>query len=172
MGKMGYSIQLAANIGILASLVLLAGQIQQTSDLSRLAFYTEEGDTYVAMRTPILGETAASALAVALEDPESLTTEQILQLDAYYSNVLDAIARRQYLYAEGVYDHPAETRTGYLRNVMGNAFAQAWWSWRRTKERRPNLRAIIDNALEGAESHQQQMVEEVRASILAESNRR
>ena len=112
MEKIGLWVQLAANVGILASLILLASQIGQTSELSRLAFYTEEEDTYVTMGTSILGETAAAALAVAVEDPESLTTEQILQLDAYYNNVINTLSRRQYLYDQGIYQTAAEEWQG------------------------------------------------------------
>ena len=65
-GKVANWIQVGANVGILASLLLLGSQIYQGSELNRLNLYAGEEDAYLSVWTASAGEEVAAALAVAM----------------------------------------------------------------------------------------------------------
>ncbi len=126
--KFGYWLQIGANVGILAGLVLVSLQISQNTNLTRLGFYSAEEDSFIAMGATLSGETLATAWAKAIEEPESLTTAEMVQLEAYLQNVWTQIGRRDYLYQEGLYENPAEGSIPWLqKRIFGNTFARAWW---------------------------------------------
>ncbi len=76
MGKLGQWLQVSANIGILAGLILVGLQINQNTELMRLSFYSAEEDGYLMMGATTSGETLAAAWAKAIEEPESLTRNE------------------------------------------------------------------------------------------------
>lgn len=128
MGKLGQWLQVSANIGILAGLILVGLQINQNTELMRLSFYSTEEDGFLAMGATLSGETLATAWAKAIEEPESLTTAEMVQLEGYLQNVWTQIGRRDYLYEEGLYEVSGESNIAWLaKRTFGNTFARAWW---------------------------------------------
>ena len=159
MGKLGQWLQVSANIGILAGLILVGLQINQNTELMRLSFYSTEEDGYLTMGATLSGETLAAAWAKAIEEPESLTTTEMVQLEAYLQNVWTQIARRDYLYEVGLYEVSGERNIAWLaKRIFGNTFARAWWQEKRKDVEEPDrvhLRNEMDRAIAALDDNRQ-----------------
>ena len=132
MGKLGQWLQVSANVGILFGLILVGLQIDQNTELTRLGFYSAEEDGFIFLDGMKAGETLAAAWAKAIDDPDSLTTEEMIQLDGFLDGILDQIGRRDYLHQQGLYEHAPEEQIQWLiPKYFGNRFAQAWWQEKR-----------------------------------------
>ena len=92
--KLGNWLQVGANIAILAGLILVGVQINQNTELTRLGFYSSEETDYLSMGAMQSGDTLAGAWAKAIDDPESLSTAEMVQLDGYLQNILHQLQRR------------------------------------------------------------------------------
>ena len=175
MGKLGQWLQVSANIGILAGLILVGLQINQNTELTRLNFYSSEEDGYLAMGATFSGETLAAAWAKAVEEPESLTTSEMVQVDGYLDNVWTQIVRREYLHTEGLYQVSGKSFIEWeAARTFGNVFAQAWWKERRKyiEDSRVHLKDSLDRAIasQDDEAHARRF-DNIRSTIAARQNR-
>ncbi len=169
MGKLGQWLQVSANIGILAGLILVGLQINQNTELMRLSFYSTEEDGYLTMGATMSGETLAAAWAKAIEEPESLTTAEMVQLEGYLQNVWVQIGRRDYLYEEGLYEVSAESNIVWAaERIFGNTFARAWWleKSKNVVGERDHLRNAMDQAIAALDDNAQaQKFDNIRRTI-------
>ena len=169
--KFGYWLQIGANVGILAGLVLVSLQISQNTNLTRLGFYSAEEDSFIAMGATLSGETLAIAWAKAIEEPESLTTAEMVQLEGYLQNVWTQIARREYLYREGLYELSGEETISWVaKQRFGNRFSQAWWQEKRKEvavnDSRNHILEAMDRAIaELDDDTQAQKFSDIRRTI-------
>jgi hypothetical protein len=76
-------LQIAANLGIVVGLVLVAVQIRQTSDQIRLQMIQDQAYKQVDGELALMGETTISAYARALTTPQALTEAEAMQLWSY-----------------------------------------------------------------------------------------
>ena len=60
--KVGYWLQVGANLGLLAGLVMVAIQINQTSDLTKDRLYFDRWAENFNMRNTMLGENASAVV--------------------------------------------------------------------------------------------------------------
>ncbi len=58
--KFGYWLQIGANVGILAGLILVGLQINQNTELTRMSIFSAEQDGYLSMGGVQSGETFSS----------------------------------------------------------------------------------------------------------------
>ncbi len=167
--KISSWLQVGSNLGLLVGLVLVALQINQNSELGRLNFYTQEIDAYVSIGAMPAGDDLARAMANAVDDPESLTTTEMIQLDGYLQNVVTQLNRRDYLYEVGVFQNPIELNFTRIRWAFGNKFALAWWDERRTSWARDRVREFLDQELPKiADADQVLVFGNIRKALAAE----
>ena len=147
--KAGYWLQVAANIAILGGLIMVGLQINQNSELTRLAFYSDEETDAIAIHGTQAGETVAEAWAKAIDYPESLTTAEMVQLDGFLDSQLEQFQRRQYLFEEGVFQISGEETIPWIvKQHFGNTFAKAWWQEkRRHDDYSPLIREAVDREI-------------------------
>ena len=126
--RLGTIVQTWANVGILVSLILDGVQLHQNSELMRLAAFSNEVDGEVSMRIALAGEMLPVAWSKAISAPETMTLEEILQVDSFLFAVLKHLQRRHYLHQEGLWENSAVDRAPrYLPQYFSNAYAQHWW---------------------------------------------
>ena len=113
------------------------------------------------------GETLAVAWAKAVDEPESLTTAEMVQLAGYLENMLVQLNRRAYLYQQGLYEESAEQHVEWLvDDYFGNAFARAWWQERRKTWRSGRLGSVVDRAIDALDDNKQsQEFDSIRRTI-------
>lgn len=122
-------LSLAANLAILAGLVLVAFELHQNSQLTRTALIAEGSALENQIWTPLLGEVPADVIARVAECPQQLTYADFTVLDAFLYMSFNDVYREYQLNQEGLFSEEewkAEV-DAYTHWFMGNDFGRAWW---------------------------------------------
>jgi hypothetical protein len=127
--KINEWLQVIGSFGVLAGLILVALQIQQSTVLVRAELRSNASDAWIAIDASKQSESFASVLAKSIVNPQELTAAEILELDGYLFTYIDQLGRDRDMYDEGIFDDPPEALVrGSLYDYFGNEFARAWWA--------------------------------------------
>jgi hypothetical protein len=164
-------IQLGANIGIVAGLVLVWMQINQNSELARASLFSEHQNGWMEIDQSLQSENFAQVLQKAIEEPENLSTSEMLEMRGYIYPHMDQFARTLVLYQLGVFKNdPTETIGEAVADVFGNRYSQAWWTENRANWNPELVKIIDDRLLEIAFDSELQNLNRIRARISSPSN--
>ena len=123
-------LQVAANIGILAGLILVGLQMQQNSDLLRMQLLKEEATSYLATESVILGENYADVYAKSITDPKSMSIADMRIEDTMlWSHGVVRWSNTYRLYELGLVEEEQwkSEVTRDLAFLYGSAYGRAWW---------------------------------------------
>ena len=122
-------LQVLASLGLIAGLVLVGVEIQQTRDLARIELRLEGILVFQEVEIAMLGENPAEAWAKSILAPESLSPTELKILDSYLVHAVNQWRRTLFLETEGLLEVGATQRTvhGNAWFYFGNAFAKQWW---------------------------------------------
>ena len=118
---------LGSHLGILASLLLVGFQIQQTTELTKAQLFSDITSSRMEMAGATLGENPAPILAKALKEPDALTESELYVMDAYLIRGLNEVRRALVLERVGL-DVGITAPENTLAFYFGNEFAQRWWA--------------------------------------------
>ncbi len=143
-------LQVAANLGLIAGLLLVAVQIQQTRDLTRLQLHLEGTLAFQQVEIAMMGESPAVAWAKPIQNPESLSPTEVKIVDSWLIHQVNQWHRTSLMEAEGL-AKPGATERHARENAwfyFANPFAKRWW---RTIKRDggwdPEFARIVDTEL-------------------------
>lgn len=119
---------IAANIGVVAGLILVAVQIRQSTKITKAQVANDWFLADMQLELAMLGENPASVWAKALVTPDELDHTDAAVLDRYFNFGLVQIQRLQRMHELGVADAQWVERAGYLRWHLGNEVGRRWWS--------------------------------------------
>jgi len=128
--KVGYWLQIVANVGILAGLIIVGLQMKQAADLQRMQILREDTTAYMANELSLMGEDFHAVLAKSIESPETLTFEELRLLDTYfYAHFVYRWMGSYRLYQSGLLselDWQREVKHD-ASILFGSPYAKAWW---------------------------------------------
>ncbi len=140
---------LAANLGLLAGLILVALQLNQTSELARAQLINEGNTTASEVWAGLMGEDPAVAIAKSIENPSEMTFADFMVVDAYLWIAVNIFHRNYELAREDMFDS-----TDWQQGIdslgtwyLGNAFGRAWWEEEARHFFEPEFVAYIDQHL-------------------------
>ncbi len=116
-------LEIAAHVGIVVGLLLVAFQIAQEEDIAATEVTGQLFSDVIDYYEKLTGENPGEALARAIDDPRTLTTEDhIILFNLYMAEF--AKAMRQ----ESIPDHEVG-RTAVVRwtGLLNNPYGYAWW---------------------------------------------
>ena len=99
---LGSWLQIAANLGILAGLVLVAIQISQTNSLTGYQLNAGNYETLIGQMIATAGENPQESMYRVLLEPESATDEDYFVVDHLYHALLSQVHRIIYLSGAGL----------------------------------------------------------------------
>ena len=147
MGKLGQWLQVGANIGILAGLVLVALQMQQSLDLARIQLEKQEAEAYTATEMAIAGENFAQVWQKSIEQPKDLTLAEMRVMESVlWGHGIVRWVNSYRLYELGLLDDE-EWRVAVSADVpfaFGNSYGRAWWEDLKNK---PHIAAYMGTEL-------------------------
>ena len=119
----------AANIGILAGLILVAVELDQTAKLARAEFITDGNNVANQIYISMLGENPLAAVARSFECPEKMDFEDFVVLDTYLFTMFNHFYRNYQLAQEGLYsDQDWKNSIGQLAHwMLQYPFGREWW---------------------------------------------
>lgn len=122
-------ISIAAIVG---GLILVAYQIQQSTQIARAQIRSDYASSWIEIDTNRQDHSLAAVLTKSIKQPDSLTLSEMIQLDGYYSGVIDQMYSASVQFEnglrEGGYEELKATFRSIANTYFGNLFAQAWWS--------------------------------------------
>jgi len=168
MEKFGHWLQIGANVGLLAGLVLVALQLQQNTHLARATLIASQMESWVYFDQSNQSETFAVVLAKAVDSPEKLTNAEMLELTGYLRAALDLLNSHVILTDLGLFGSPLQESVGSsVKQLFGNRFAIAWWAENRN-EWGTTLRSIVDRSIAEAadfETYDQRKLDRIRSRL-------
>ena len=126
--KIGYWLQVFANIGILVGLILVGMQISQASFLVQNQLVSDQFAMRMASMENTLGEDPANTISKAFTNPEDLTDAEILIMDSWMIREVTYAKRVIRLTDSGVFSAEAwEDHKEVLDYAFSSDFARSWW---------------------------------------------
>ena len=131
LGKVGYWLQVGANLGILAGLIIVGLQMKQASDLQKTQILHDATSAYMANEMALIGEGFAAVWAKSIESPESLTLEELRLLDSFlWSHYVYRWMGNYRLHQAGLLEE-VEWKREVKQDatyIFGSRYGKAWWA--------------------------------------------
>lgn len=112
---------------IVASLVFVGYQIKQDRVIARAQLGSETSSLTFAIYEAMYDPDFSDVYAKMLEDPGSLSTSEMLQVNNRLMAVTDLFYRECYLLRRGVFASCAPMIRFHIPLFFGNEYAQKWW---------------------------------------------
>jgi hypothetical protein len=146
-------------ISVVAGLLLVAYQINQATRIASAQARAEFSAGWRSVDSTRQSDNFAEVLAKSIYHPNELTPGEILELDAYYTGVLDQIQSAKANWEAGIRSSHWQTTVDFLApTYFGNEFSRSWWNLSKegyAKGQGGQFVATIDAALKTAESDRQ-----------------
>ncbi|MFC1797628.1 hypothetical protein ACFL1V_11170 [Pseudomonadota bacterium] len=126
--KLGSWLTLAANLGVIAGLILVAVQINQNTAITKAQIANDYFIADMALELAMMGENPVTSFKKAVYAPDEITTEDAAILDRYFNYGMIQIHRLQKMDDLGLAYEGWEDRVRYLRWHLGNEVGHRWWN--------------------------------------------
>ncbi len=147
--RMNQWLSIAANFGVIVGIIFLVLELQQNRDIATAQVRLDFAAGWRSIDETRQQENFANTLAVSIENPESLSLSEMIQLNAFYWGVIDQVLSAKEASEAGVRTSPFELTARQAAILFfSNDFAQKWWQqvnslWPETDE----LRKIMDEEI-------------------------
>ena len=156
-------LQLISNIGVIIGLIVLIYEVNQSNSYAEADNASVSAGLAVNREISVVGENAAAILAKAIDDPDSLNTQELVVIDAYHRQLLMELMNQAYQAELGIFSDDWEEGWGnYIRLHLDYPFGRKWWSLQRHRmlgdspaEAQVSAR-VIDRAL-GEQANERQV---------------
>ena len=161
-------LRIVANVGLLAGMALVAYEINQNSQLARMALLNEGNVASNQFWANLMGETPADVIAMAVECPEAMTYSDFMAMDAFLFTGMHILYRDFELAQEGIFTEQdwKEGVEGYSAWYLGNPFGRAWWDEEGQYFFADEFVNYVDQQLEGTVRDSHNFYLGVRARLL------
>ena len=114
-----------ANMGVVLGLVLVAYQINQEAELTKIQLFSEATSSRKEFNQAMMGSDPMEIVAKSVERPHELTLAELQVMDMYLISALNELRSLELLREVGLaVDAEVE---GFHVFYFGNNFAQAWF---------------------------------------------
>lgn len=128
VGKLNDWLQLAAALGVIAGLALVAYELRQNQELTRAQLNSETVNALENFAFARQQEALARAIAKTRDAPLELTGTERIMLDGYYKHAFTQVFREAVLIERGIYDDNLDDYMGiFAMHVLDNAYGQVWF---------------------------------------------
>jgi hypothetical protein len=142
---------LAANIGVIVGIVFLVLEMRQNSAIATAQVRLEYAAGWRSVDESRQDKSFSEVFAKSIENPEELFLNEVIQLDAYYSGILDQMLSAQIAWTAGLVAVPfAEVAKTVGAIYFSNEFARSWWTQVRSDWSYPpgdEFQEIMDEAI-------------------------
>jgi len=130
--KVNKWLSLGANVGVVIGLLLVAYQIKQDADLTKVQLFSESTDSRREWSQAMMGDTPMRVVTKSIERPHELTLEELQIMDMYLIAAVNEI-RRLELFKEAGLQADADVENLEVF-YFGSNFANAWYQEYRSDE--------------------------------------
>jgi hypothetical protein len=149
-------------ISVVAGLILVAYQINQATSIASAQARAEYSAGWRNVDSTRQSENFSEVLAKSIYFPNELTPGEILELDAYYTGVLDQIQTAKANWEAGIRTSHWQVSVDFLApSYFGNEFSRSWWNFVKkgyATNESDEFVATIDAAIKASEPEQQKQL--------------
>lgn len=139
---------LVANLGVLAGLLLVAYEIRQSAGIATAQARLEYSAGWRSVDGSRQDGGFAAVVAKSIDNPESLTLTERIQLDGFYIGILDQAYSAYVAWQAGVRpNHYASAVAAAVELNFGSAYAKAWWQANRASWDDEEFMTAMDAAI-------------------------
>ena len=167
MNKLNDWLQLAAALGVIIGLVLVAMELRQESNLTRAEMGFEYHGAIEDVHRSLQSETTSRAMAVACENPLEMTMQDHFIVESFFTQAWTALfSRENYMQLRGVFVDDLQISASWVAGLMfGCEYGRDWYRVNRQTVFEPLL-PYLDEMLEsGAQRNWQERVDELETRI-------
>ena len=126
--RVTHMLTLAANIGVIVGIVFLVLEMRQTSAIATAQVRLEYAAGWRSVDESRQDGSFSQVITKSIENPDELSLSEVVQLDAYYSGILDQMLSAQTARTTGLVDSPfSEVANTVGRIYFSDEFARSWW---------------------------------------------
>jgi hypothetical protein len=129
MARINPWLSLAANIGVIAGLVLVALQINQNTEITKAQIANDYFLADMNLELAMMGEDPASSWVKAVYSPDEITQYDAAILDRYFNYGVVQILRLEEMHELGLAPDDWQERVDYLSWHLGNEVGRRWWEY-------------------------------------------
>ncbi len=172
LAKLNDWLQLAAAIGVLFGLLLVAMEIRQANEIANAEATADIFEGWELQSRVEMESDIKSIFERSFRSPEDLTTDEILRLDSWLTSIIMLYSRKAVLYFRFDYTvDPGDEDWADLAYYFDSPFTRAWYKHSRPWiAAEPKLVEIIDNLIETTPARDKMRVLEIIESELAPEN--
>jgi hypothetical protein len=141
--RVGNWLQIIGNLGLVIGLVLVAVQIKQNNDLAKAQLLSDGWLAAMQRETALFGENPAASIARASVEPDQLTDEDLVVLDAVMLSSWVLGTRVTTLDAAGYGFFAVEDFARVAAERLDNPYGQAWFNAPSPLNRNPVVRDLV-----------------------------
>ena len=123
--KINSWLSLGANIGVVIGLILVAYQINQDAELTKVQLFSDATTSMNEFNYALMGDNPLEAVTKSIENPRDLTLEELQVVDAYLISAVNEIRRLELLRQAGLDVEGA--MEGIHTYFFGTNYARAWF---------------------------------------------
>ena len=142
--KVNRWLTLAANVGVLGGLILVAFQINQSTEITKAQLANDYYLADMQIELAMMGDEPVKSWIKAVYTPDDLNQEDAAVLDRYFNFGLIQLNRLQKMHELGLATDDWADRIDYLDWHLGNEVGRRWWSHSRKGYRAEFVRMIDD----------------------------
>ena len=168
--KVNRGLTLAANVGVLGGLILVAFQINQHTQIAKAQMTNDYYLADMQLELVMMGDDPARSWTKAVYSPNDLTNEDAAVVDRYFNYGMVQIERLQKMHELGLAGDDWENRIDYLSWHFGNEVGQRWWAY--SKQFYPDelVRMVDDSLANRVEPTNRAMLDALMPEANAEQN--
>lgn len=123
-------LQISSTLAVLVGVVLVVAQLRQNAELIELQILKEESESYIQNFAEILPENFTQTWIKAIDDPQTLSRDEVFAVDIYLYARTVARWRAMYVLAERGLVEDSEWQRLVAEDApsaLGYPFGRAWW---------------------------------------------
>lgn len=143
---------------VVAGLLLVAYQINQATSIASAQARADYSAGWRSVDGTRQSENFGEVLAKSIYHPNELTAGEILELDGYYTGILDQLMTAQINWEAGVRESDWRIALhSVARSYFGNEYSHAWWDIAKEGFATDNehFGATVDAAIKGIDTDRQ-----------------
>ena len=120
-------LNIGASVGVLVGLLLVFVEIRQTNEIARAEARVSALTGWEELKRLEIESDISEIFVKSIENPNELTTSEILRLDAYFVSIITIQQKYIALYDAGLHWDPTETFEDDVEWLFDGPFARAWF---------------------------------------------
>ena len=123
--KINSWLSLGANVGVVVGLMLVAYQINQEAELTKVQLFSDVTTSMNEFNQALMGDNPMEIVAKSIETPNGLTLAEMQVMDAYLISAVNEIRRLELLRQSGL--DVEGSMEGIHAYYFGSNYARAWF---------------------------------------------